>query len=93
MSQCKAHLCSNIAKWFAPLVAQLLHIEYHSQTICLLIQHACQPAPADRLSEEVQQVLSEVLCAYNSGGILAATETMDQIKDHLEVSQIGYRLS
>ena len=90
MSQCKAHLYSNMTGWFAPFTARLSYIEYHSQSVQLLIQYVCQPTAISRTNqfhEEIQDIHLKILHAFDSGGILAVMDTFDHIKDHLEVSQ------
>ena len=93
MSQCDVHWCNSLTSWSTPLLAQLLHLKYHSQILCLLIHYVCQPTPGPTLSsltnhlfEEVEQVLLEILHAYDFRGMLAVTETINHIKDYLEVS-------
>ena len=93
MSRCDVHRYNNLTRWSDPLLAQLSHLEWHSQILCLLIHYVCQPAPGPALSsptnhlfEEIEQVLLEILHAYNFGAILAVTETIDHVKDYLEVS-------
>jgi hypothetical protein len=86
--RCKFHESNNMARWFAPLLSQLAYIDHHGQTICLLMQYVCGATDNtvdDRIYAEVCMLLSEIVCAHDSGGISAVEEVTNCIKTRLEV--------
>jgi hypothetical protein len=88
---CRAHFYNKVTRLLAPAVAQISHIQHHTQTIHLLTQyiyHSIDSDLADNISTEVHHMLSDILRAHNSG-ISALIETIECVQNCLEVSLLS----